>query len=188
MNILEKVNHQIKKIINRILSFLIYNLKGIRSQKKIQKKLKDRGMQIGENCHIYSDIRGPESYLISLGNNVTISSGVSLITHDNSISKPLPEFTDIFGKIEIGDNCFIGVNSIILPGVTICNNTIVAAGSVVSRSIESEGEIWGGIPAKRIGNFEEFSKKWKNYALNTSGLTFEEKRSILLSSNKLIKR
>lgn len=188
MNVLERLKHKIKSRINRVLSYLIYKKRGIYSQKEIQKKLRNSGMHIGENCHIYSDIQGPEPYLISLGNNVTISSGVNLITHDNSISKSLPEFTDIFGKIEIGDNCFIGVNSIILPGVKICKNTIIAAGSVVSKSIMSEGELWAGIPAKRIGKFEEFSKKWENYAFNTTGLSYEEKKSLLLSSDKLIKR
>lgn len=66
------------------------------------------GITIGNNCHIYSRIGTPEPYLLTIGDNVTISTDVHFITHDNSICKVLPEFTDVFGKINIGDNCFIG--------------------------------------------------------------------------------
>lgn len=65
-----------------------------------------KGVRIGINCAIYSPIITPESYLISIGDNVTIAPGVKFITHDNSISKILPEFTDVFGRINIGNNCF----------------------------------------------------------------------------------
>lgn len=60
-----------------------------------------KGVRIGINCAIYSPIITPESYLISIGDNVTIAPGVKFITHDNSISKILPEFTDVFGRINI---------------------------------------------------------------------------------------
>lgn len=63
-----------------------------------------KGVRIGINCAIYSPIITPESYLISIGDNVTIAPGVKFITHDNSISKILPEFTDVFGRINIGNN------------------------------------------------------------------------------------
>ena len=48
-----------------------------------------------------------------------------------------------FGRIRIGNNCFIGARSTILPGVTIGDNSIVAVGAVVNKSIPS-GEVWGG--------------------------------------------
>ena len=65
------------------------------------------GVKVGKNCHIYSNILTPESFLISIGNNVTISNDVQLVTHDNSICKLFPEKTDVFGEICIGDNCFV---------------------------------------------------------------------------------
>ena len=52
-------------------------------------------------------------------------------------------------SINIGDDVFIGANSIILKGVTIGDKAIVAAGSVVSKDIP-ENEIWGGNPIKKI--------------------------------------
>ena len=49
-----------------------------------------KNIKIGENCNIYSNICTPEPYLISIGNNVTIAPGCRFITHDNSVSKVIP--------------------------------------------------------------------------------------------------
>lgn len=57
-----------------------------------------------------------------------------------------------FGRIEIGENCFIGANSTIMPNVRIDNNSVVAACSCVTKDIPG-GEVWGGVPAKRISLF-----------------------------------
>lgn len=48
-----------------------------------------------------------------------------------------------YGKIIIGNNCFIGARSTILPGVTIGDNSIIGAESLVTKDIPA-GEIWGG--------------------------------------------
>lgn len=97
----------------------------------------------------------------------------------------MPEFTDVFGKINIGDNCFIGANSIILPGVTLMPNTIVAAGSVVTKSFKGNVVV-GGNPAKVITDMVTYRNKVKPYAISTNGLTFKEKKDLLLTTNKLI--
>lgn len=143
------------------------------------------GITIGNNCHIYSRIGTPEPYLLTIGDNVTISTDVHFITHDNSICKVLPEFTDVFGKINIGDNCFIGANSIILPGVTLMPNTIVAAGSVVTKSFKGNVVVGGNL-AKVITDMVTYRNKVKPYAISTNGLTFKEKKDLLLTTNKLI--
>ena len=89
-----------------------------------------------------------EPYLVRFGNDNRVSFGVSFVTHDGgrwvldnlySEDKPFVKY----GTIKIGNNNFIGANSIINPGVTIGDNCIVAAGSVVTKNIPS-GEIWGG--------------------------------------------
>ena len=59
----------------------------------------------------------------------------------------------------IGNNCFIGNRVILLYGVTIPNNTIVAAGSVVTNSIKEPGYLLGGNPAKGL---EKYTISWKN--------------------------
>lgn len=147
-----------------------------------------KGIQIGDNCHIYSSIVTPESYLINIGNNVTIAPGTCLLTHDNSVSKLSNNFTDTFGRIIIGDNCFIGANSIILPGVELGKNTIVAAGSVVTKSFEGNVVI-GGNPAKIISKIEDYKNKIEKYCCDVRNMSYAEKKIFLLSKNvNLLKR
>lgn len=150
---------------------------------------REQGMKIGENVHIYSDIFSKEPYMISIGDNTTISGNVTLVTHDNSICKYLPEFTDTFGRISIGRNCFIGMGSMILQGVSIADDTIVAAGSVVTKSVMNRGCVVGGVPARKIGTVEELKEHNFIYGFNISGMSLEQKR-VLLEKNheKLVVR
>ena len=144
---------------------LLYLLRG-RNCEIINNYFRKKGVLIGRNTHIFSDISRAECFLIQIGDNVTISNNVALITHDSSVSKYLPDKTDLVGKIIIGNNCFIGMNSIILPGVSIADNVIVAAGSVVTRSICESNVVYGGNPAKRISTFERLAQKNSNNAIN----------------------
>lgn len=148
------------------------------------------GCKIGDKCRIFSDLRVAEPFLISIGDNVTISTDVKLITHDNSIIKATHgNYTDLFGRIIIGKNVFIGSGVILLPGVTISDNTIIAAGSVVTKSVLKEGAIVAGNPARIIGESELFGKKNSEKAFNCSGKTRQERRQMILDNEqKLIKR
>ena len=150
--------------------------------------LRKQGMVIGKGARIFSDISTSESYLIHIGDHTTISNNVQFITHDASIQKAIPQASDLFGRIEIGNNCFIGARSIIMYGVTLPDNTIVAAGSVVTKSISAKGQILGGNPAKIIGTMEELAEKYKNFAINISGLTAEEKKQALTNEKILVKK
>lgn len=153
-------------------------------------KFRNEGMTIGENTHIFSNIITSEPYLISIGKNCTISTDVSFITHDASIGVFLgrQNQSDICGRIHIGDNCFIGNRAIIMYGVSIPHDTIVAAGSVVTKSIEESGCIIGGNPAKVIGKTEQFIEKNKDKFLSLHHLCPEERKRRILSSDKLITR
>ena len=133
------------------------------------------GATIGKNVRTFSPISSAETYLITVGNNVTISSGVKFITHDNSIIKFCVNATDLVGKIKIGNNCFVGMNSILLPGVEIGDNSIVAAGSVVTKKFP-DGVIIGGNPAKIIGNVNDFVEKHKRKAFNFKGMSLLQRR------------
>ncbi len=124
------------------------------------------GMNIGDGCNICCNIMTMEPYMVDIGKNTTISGGVTLVTHDNSVSKLNIGGADIFGKIEIGDNCFIGQNSIIMYGVTLANNVIVAAGSVVCNSFSETNIIIGGNPARIIGTWEGFREKSSSLVTN----------------------
>lgn len=159
-----------------------------RNEDILIKYFRRKGISIGENCHIYSSIATPEAYLITIGNNVTIAPGVRFLTHDNSVSKLSPMFTDVFGKIQIGDNCFIGANAVLLPGVELGANTIVAAGSIVTKS-HTGNIVIGGNPAKPISSFEDYKKKIEKYCSNVDGMSFSCKKKYLLSDEvKLLKR
>lgn len=123
-------------------------------------------MIVGSHCNICDQLATSEPYLIEIGDNVTISAGVSLITHDNSISKVISGKTDLFGKIIIGNNCFIGNRSIIMYGVQLADIIIVASGSVVTKSFLERGIIIGGNPARVIGHVDTFGEKNREEALN----------------------
>lgn len=175
-------------MLKRPLIYVINKIRGndvLSNQTKYQRKLRDKGASIGNNVKIHSDINGPEIYLVTIGDNVTIATGVKIITHDNSISKHFPEYTDLFGKVTIMQNVFIGAYSIILPGVTIGEDSIIAAGSVVNKSIPSR-EIWGGVPARKIGNIADYKKKYRDWGINTRGMQYSEKKTLLINNSRLI--
>lgn len=120
-----------------------------------------RGAEIGLNCKIYSNLGSSgEPWLIKIGNNVTISADVRLVTHDGSgvLVSDSHGRRYRYGRVEIGDNVFIGIGSIIMPGVTIGDFVVVGAGSVVTKDVVSN-TIIAGVPAKPISTFEEFEKK-----------------------------
>ena len=102
--------------------------------------------------HVNFDNLYPQDIII--GKYVRITSGVKILTHyiDTDFipfteNKP---FSFYRGKVTIGDNVFIGANSLIVNSITIGNNAIIAAGSVVTKDVP-ENSIVGGIPAKIIG-------------------------------------
>jgi len=109
------------------------------------------GLKIGRNTRISLkaniDKSWPES--ICIGKNTYISAGCTIIGHDfiNGERK----------TVTIGDNCFIGVNAIILPGVSIGDGCIIAAGSVVNNNIDS-GSLVAGVPGKVIKKVNTY--KW----------------------------
>lgn len=95
-------------------------------------------------------------------------------------------FSDLFGRIEIGNNCFIGARCIIMPGVTIGDNCIVGAGSVVTKSI-APNTVVAGNPARPITDIDTYKNKVKDLGFSIEGLSPEEKRN-LVSNSKLIKK
>jgi len=147
------------------------------------------GMTIGDNCWIFSDDLGErEAYLITIGDHVMISGAVSFTAHDASLSYYVEGASDLFGRINIGNNCFIGMHAIILPGVTIADNCIVGAGSVVTKSFMEPNSVIAGNPAKKICTVDELREKNKKYCLNTWGMSFEEKKKYLLANEDKFKK
>jgi acetyltransferase-like isoleucine patch superfamily enzyme len=120
------------------------------------------GMTMGEECSITGlPFFGSEPYLITIGNQVGIADGVSFITHDGGtrVFRHMDRYKNVlkYGRINILDNCIIGQRVIILPGVTIGPNSVVAAGSVVTRSIPAD-VLAAGNPAKPIMTLEQYAE------------------------------
>lgn len=90
---------------------------------------------------------------ITVGNNCHVAPNVGIVTTNHDINNPSKHAK---GKdIVIGDNCWIGMNSVILPGVVLGNHTVVAAGAVVTQSFPDGYCVIGGIPAKFIKYLDE---------------------------------
>lgn len=93
-----------------------------------------------------------EGAKIVVGNNVTLSYDVKVLTGNLSLDSVLKNniHEHSSNSIHIGNNVWIGANSIVLPGVTIPDNTIIAAGTVVNKSLAAENCLYAGVPAKLI--------------------------------------
>ncbi|WP_324288363.1 acyltransferase [Pedobacter sp. SL55] len=110
--------------------------------------------EIGNNSSISSYTTIYATFGVKIGENCLISSncGISSYNHvPNSLNRPRDVSKDKnYSKpVTIGNNVWIAMNCCILPGVTIGNNSIIGAGSVVTRNVP-ENEIWAGNPAKFI--------------------------------------
>lgn len=149
--------------------------------KSPEKYARHLGVRIGENCLIATRNWSTEPYLIIIGNNVQITNNVSIHTHGgaHTARQFYPDF-DFFGKVVIEDWVYIGAYSQIMPGVTIGQGSVVAAGSIVTKSIPPN-TVFGGNPARFICTTNDFIKNNIKYNLHSKGFSVDEKRRLLLS-------
>lgn len=156
-------------------------LKSVSNEGRI-KYLRRQGMKIGQNCVIATMAFSTEPYLIEIGNHVAIAGGTIFITHDGAIWCFREEIknADVFGKIKIGNNVFIGTNCSILPNTVIGDNCIVGAGSIV-RGIFPDNSVIIGNPAKVAFkmSFQKFFYLQNPGLLKTKNLTALEKTKII---------
>lgn len=106
-----------------------------------------------------------------IGNNCTIT-GATFLGHDASPTLFVPKLrlkenlwepgsrVSFSKPITIGNNVFVGYGSIIMPGVTIEDNCVIAAGSVVTKDVKS-GSVVGGNPAKFIKSIDDYIEKYE---------------------------
>ena len=148
--------------------------------------LKHLGVRIGTNCDILTTVKnfGTEPWLIEIGDRVTIAGGVVLLTHDgaNRVFRHLipgsSAWGNRFGRIKIGDNCFIGVNSIVMPGVEIGRDSIVGVGSVVNHDVQPRMVV-AGVPAREICTLDEYVERYKQKMVPISDTNRDELRQEL---------
>lgn len=112
-----------------------------------------KNIHLGKNVFINSSCHFQDQGGIYIGDNVLIGHCVTLATL-NHLPSPKERGSMIPKAIHIGNDVWIGSNSTILPGVTVGEGAIVAAGSVVTKNVEPNTVV-GGVPAKFIKKIEE---------------------------------
>lgn len=118
--------------------------------------LREAGCKIGENVDLVnSRIDGCHSFLITIGDNVTITNA-TLLAHDASTKKALG-YSKV-GRVTIGSDVFIGFGSIILPGTSIGNKVIVGAGTVVAKDVP-DNVVIAGNPFRVLCSYDEYMEK-----------------------------
>ena len=159
--VFKKVNWYISWSFIRILKIFSEDL----YKKKYRRLLKNMGMDIAQDEYYIDPSAFFDNYdysLIHIGNHVTISREVLLLTHDYSLYVGLRTVDNkyvsgIFLKeITISDNCFIGARVTILPGTHIGKNCIIGAGSVIKGDIPANSIVIGN-PAQIVGNVTEWA-------------------------------
>lgn len=125
------------------------------------------GVRVGEGCRICPASFGGEPWLVSIGHRVTVAPKVVFLTHDGAtwLIRDDRGRRYRYGRIDIGNDVFVGYGAIIMPGVRIGNRVIVGAGSVVTRSVP-DGCIVAGNPARVIARYSDYEHR----ALETFGV------------------
>ncbi|WP_085897627.1 acyltransferase [Limimaricola soesokkakensis] len=159
------------KNITRLLRWLLRNLRfAILGGAEAARR---SGVSVGQDCRIYIREFGSEPFLISIGSRTTIAAGVVILTHDGSTSlvrDAAGHRYQRYAPVLIGDDVFIGANSIIMPGVAVRSRCIVGAGSIVTKDVP-EGSVVAGNPARVIQTFDNFSLKIKRTCVSDGELS-----------------
>lgn len=142
--------------------------------------LRSIGMKIGKGTILFDPtktiIDSQRPWMIEIGEFCKITTGVVILSHDYSRSVLRRRYNEILcecKKTFIGNNVFIGINSILLMGTKLGNNVIVGAGSVVSGEFPDDVVI-GGNPAKIICSLEKYYEKRKNNQIKEAKIWVNE--------------
>lgn len=141
------------------------------------------GVQMGRGVRFYGlspRTLGTEPWLIRLGDHCHITSGCQFITHDGGTlalrwRDPTLELT---APITLGDRVYLGVNTLVLPGVTIGDNVVIGAGSIVTKDIPND-TVAAGIPARPIKPLEEYFEGLQERSLGFGAMSATEKEGAL---------
>ncbi|MGQ0603330.1 MAG: acyltransferase [Anaerolineales bacterium] len=117
-----------------------------------------RGLTVGRDCHIGQGVSLDPAHCwhIVIGDEVTIAPNVHILAHDASTKRHLG-YTRI-GKVHIGQRVFLGAGVIVLPNVTIGDNSIIGAGSVVTHDVPAN-VVAAGNPARVITTLEAYLRR-----------------------------
>ena len=170
---------KIKNLVRRIL----YD-KPPETSENLVARMRALGMRIGERTIFYDpsscmlDVTRP--WLIEIGDDVQITRGLTLLTHgyDWSVMKGIHgHVLGSSGKVTIGNNVFIGMNTTILKGVTIGNNVVIGACSLVNKDIP-DNCVAAGNPIRVIMPIEEYYEKRKAAQIDEAKELVREYRKV----------
>lgn len=118
------------------------------------------GAVIGRDVHIGRGVSLDPSHcnLLTLGDDVVFAPNVIVLTHDAALRRREGVKLTKLAPVVIGSRVFIGANSVVLPGVSIGNDVVIAAGSIVRTDVPSN-TLAGGNPAQPIMTLEEFEDR-----------------------------
>lgn len=163
-----------------------YALNTARMHRDPVRYFRRQGAQIGEGVEIFGAnlcTFGSEPYLVSIGNQTTISNDVEFITHDGGLRVVRAKYTGayLYARIRVGDQCFLGAHCILLPGAKVGAGSVIGSGSIVTGEIPP-GVVAIGVPAKPVKSVEEYVQGKKHLWIDTEGLTVNAKRELLRRS------
>lgn len=164
-------------IINKIIAKLVVLTL---SEEKYVDYLRGKGAHIGKGCSIHKSVGfGDEGFMIFIGDNVRITAGVRVTPHDGGLwtlrkMGLLPD-ADYFAPIHIGNNVHIGNDAIIMPGITIGDNSVIGVGAIVTKDVPKNSVV-AGVPARVIETIEEYYQKRKDRCDNTKHMSPKEKK------------
>ena len=142
------------------------------------------GVTIGADAWLIStsiSTWGAEPFLFRIGDRVLITAGVRFVTHDGAVWPLRREFPKIdrIGPIVVGNDCFVGMNAILLPGVTIGDSSVVGAGAVVNRDVPPR-TIVAGVPARPVCTIDEyFAKHERSFIYGARDVSADERRRMM---------
>jgi serine acetyltransferase len=144
---------------------------------------RSKGATIGARLELFGGglhTLGAEPYLVTIGDDVTISHDVSLITHDGGLRAVRDRFPDAYyyAPIVIADRVFIGARATLLPGTTVGERAVIGAGSVVAGDVPA-GTVVAGIPARPIKSVDDYAAARRGEWIDTSRLSAREKERLL---------
>lgn len=170
-------------MIKRFAMVLKYLISQVRAKLDPIGYARGLGVKMGKNVNFYGVRPGmfsTEPWLITIGSNVYITNGCQFITHDGGTLILRPEVPDLelTAPIVVGDDVYIGLNTLILPGARIGNRVIIGAGSVVCGHIP-DNSVAAGVPARVIKSLDDYKKKAMERSLHFGHLKGKEKEAAL---------
>ena len=163
-------------------------------QKTIVDSLIKKGAKIGAgtrfNCNP-KKVVGTEPYLVTIGKDCLFAENSRIITHDggvkvlNSLGYFDGKRLDKIAPVVIGDNVYVGMFAMIMPGVKIGNNVIIGAGAIVTHDAP-DNCVLAGVPAKIIKSLDEYHRSGEEKGLyyDLHGKSYKEKRAIYENGRK----